>query len=132
MKARKLALILAALLTLSACGQTPQSDRTTTKESTTEPAETGIPDLPDKNSGGFELHVGKPIQDKILWSNVSFAVGEENGEVLNDALYARNVKTAEKYGFRLSDTELPDPRRRRSSRAPPEAARTSSPPGRRS
>ena len=115
MKARKLALILAALLTLSACGQTtqsetPQSDRTTAKESTTEPAETGIPDLPDKNLGGFELHVGKPIQDKILWSNVSFAVGEENGEVLNDALYARNVKTAEKYGFSLSDTELPDPK----------------------
>ena len=82
MKARKLALILAALLTLSACGQTPQSesppsDGTTAKKSATETAETDIPDLPDKELGGFELHVGKNIQDKILWSNVSFAVGEE-------------------------------------------------------
>ena len=118
MKTRKPALFLALILTLSqfACADNPGAGTGKTDDSANPPqstdevsTEAGIPEMPDKKLSGFELHVGKPVQEKILWSNVSFATAEENGEVLNDAIYSRNVRTCDKYGFSITDTELDDP-----------------------
>lgn len=82
MKTRKPALFLTLILTLSqfACADSPGAGTGITDDSSNSPqsaeevtAEAGIPEMPDKKLGGFELHVGKPVQENILWSNVSFA-----------------------------------------------------------
>ena len=48
----------------------------------------------------------KQAQDKIAWSLQTFGVSEENGEVLNDAFYARNQAMMEMYNFKMKVIEI--------------------------
>ena len=110
---RKMSLFLAALLAVMSavsCGSegTPDTTALSGSETTTEASEVDyLETLPEVNYDGYEFRIIAQSYDQR--PNLPLA-DEETGEVLNDALYARNVKTAEKYGFRLSDTELPDPK----------------------
>lgn len=93
-------LLTAFALTASACGgsagtSTDQPDTQTTAE-------------PEKvyNLEGYTLNVAKIAQENIPWVLVSFGVEEENGEILNDTIYARNRNVSEKNNFSISETEI--------------------------
>ena len=103
-----LALILSALCL--SCGEAGSPSDTSTETADTAPIVTdaAIAELPDADLDGFELRLAKVTQTKTAWSNEAFAVSEENGEVLNDAIYRRNLKMCEKYNFRLSENEFDD------------------------
>lgn len=98
------AILLAAFaLTASSCGSagtsTDQPDTQTIAETTAEPEK--VYDL-----GGYTLNVAKIAQDNIAWVLVSFGVKEENGEILNDTIYARNQSVTEKNNFTITETEI--------------------------
>lgn len=97
-------LLTAFALTASACGgsagtSTDQPDTQTTAETTAEPEKV-------YNLEGYTLNVAKIAQENIPWVLVSFGVEEENGEILNDTIYARNRNVSEKNNFSISETEI--------------------------
>ncbi|NLE12514.1 MAG: hypothetical protein GX628_02430 [Clostridiales bacterium] len=97
------------MLSLNACssGTTDNITAETTAVSTEAQTEAVITAaLEVRDTGGFELKLGKPTQANMLWSNISFAVAEENGEVLNDEIYRRNQKICELYNCSIAETEL--------------------------
>ncbi len=95
MKHNTLSVLIALALisaTVVSCGETAETEVTTAPESTTDTDVTdGIPELPERDLEGFTLSMGKPVQDNIAWSTVTFAPAEENGEILNDAIHRRNT-----------------------------------------
>ena len=111
------ALLLALMLTaaLVSCGTSEPSETgtETAPAESSAAAETVLEDavahLPEKDLDGFALMLGKQPQAKIAWSNISFAVSEESGEVLNDAIVKRNRDMEEKYNFALVETVFDDP-----------------------
>ena len=119
MNRKKLAALIltaAMILPITACsGSNTPSDtvstqpentvQTTISENETTSPE-GIPELGARDLGGFEFHLGKPVQGNVAWATVTFAADEENGEVLNDAIVRRNQLITEKYNFSMKETEL--------------------------
>ena len=106
------AIILGAmLLSMIACGeqdtQTPMSDTVpATEEVTTaetEPAYT----LPEKDMAGWTLSIMNSTEDSLTWANTRITVTEQDGDVLNDAIFNRNADLMEKYNFTLSVEEIP-------------------------
>ena len=104
-KKKLISIILAALVfampLLSACGEkadTPapgQQTEETASAETTEAQETEIPDsLPEKDYGGYVFR--ELITTDIETVN-TYIPEEENGEVLNDAIYRRNQKVSERF-----------------------------------
>jgi len=115
MKKTQISILLLAAMLLASCGEAaaPGADDTTSAGDTTAPEVTTAVDparvsnLPDKyDLGGYEFRVLKQAQDKIAWSLQTFGVSEENGEVLNDAIYARNQAMMEKYNFTMKEIEI--------------------------
>lgn len=53
--------------------------------------------LPDKNMDGFELKILHCSQDWMNWVNVQLDAEAENGDLVNDAIYRRNVATEERF-----------------------------------
>ncbi len=86
-------------------GETSADAPSVTEAPVTEPAP--INNLPELDLGNYELRVLKQDQDKILWCPNKFAPEEENGDVLNDAYYRRNLLVTEKYGFSIKETIIP-------------------------
>ncbi len=117
MKIRKfLALFLALVLSASTLACTQEggttNDDTTPSDSigddTTPSDDGGIPMLPERDLEGFTLNMGKPIQAGTPWSTLTFAPLEETSDVLNDAIYRRNLKMMAEYNFELAEQELDD------------------------
>ena len=104
------ALIIFAALTASqfACGDTagPQETTSDTTTAETTQAETGIvnrltPELKaELGLDGYEFNV-LLRQEGFDWSLHDMTAEEENGEALNDAVYARNRWLEENCGFRI-------------------------------
>ncbi len=114
------ALIILAALTASqfACGDTagPQETTSDTTTAETTQAETGIvsrltPELKaELGLDGYEFNV-LLRQEGFDWSLHDMTAEEENGEALNDAVYARNRWLEENCGFGIkvgysSDTQI--------------------------
>ncbi len=104
------ALLLTLLCAMGSCGGDggTQSDVTTTAPSgettaaVTESAETYGYDTPDL--GGFTLRI---LNSGDLWDMYMHVnVTETDGEVLNDAVYARNRKIEEKLNCTFSETQF--------------------------
>ncbi len=114
MKSKQLLALLLAALSAAAvsCGSAEPvqtaDDTTEAPVSTEETTEAGPAELPERDLEGFEVHLSKLTQSKIAWATESFAIYEQNGDILNDAFYRRNVKLAEKYNFTLAETEFDD------------------------
>lgn len=98
-------LLLLAMLAAVGCGDAkPSGDTTTVPDDTTaepEPVETKVTDdLPaDLDFTGRELRV-------LTTENTTYAplcVEEENGDILNDAIYNRNEKIKERFGITISE-----------------------------
>ena len=58
--------------------------------------------LPDKNMDGFELKILHCSQDWMNWVNVQLDAEAENGDLVNDAIYSRNVATEERFKCSIS------------------------------
>ncbi|MBE6611835.1 MAG: hypothetical protein E7632_05040 [Ruminococcaceae bacterium] len=98
-KNRTLALILAGLLTASvfSCGDAA-TDATDTTDTTTAATETEPPlPIPEADYGGADFNI-------YLWDLSKLPVTEENGDILNDAVYARNRKVEDLYNVKLNYT----------------------------
>lgn len=115
--------ILAVLLlvqTLVSCGDSSQSESETsaaqqTEETTlaaeTEAAETKLTaDLPDKDFGGKPFTVlGLDHNTYEFFDNFEIYAESENGEIVNDAVYKRNLEIEEKYNVKIMQELLPEP-----------------------
>ena len=116
---KKLAFLLAVLLSASvfaSCGSSGASSAQTTSQSnsddaaeseeTTE-AETEISDdLGDRDFGGvsFRVLTGKHQG----YPTATFSASEQNGDLLNDALYGRNSKLEERFNVKIEENTLDD------------------------
>lgn len=99
---RLLALIL-SLLALSSCGSgsnTPtvtDAQGDTTQDETTE--ERISDNLPEKNYGGYEFTMF--IRDDDVLASDMY-VDEADGDIMNDAIYARNSRISERFGVNFT------------------------------
>ncbi len=110
MKKKLIALLLLSSLLLSSCGESsvnaPSADtaETTAEIKTEEAVETSefdarkeVPDnLPEKDFGGKEFRVSTKIGTLY-----EFYTEEEDGELINDALYARNLSIEERFNVKI-------------------------------
>ena len=49
-----------------------------------------VSDLPDTDLGGYTFRIAAQDPTQVSWSMNTFFVEQENGEILNDAIYSRN------------------------------------------
>ncbi len=113
-----LALLLLGAMALSACGDSAgtQTEGTGTQASTEpvvteEPTEAdirkAIPDnLPETDMGGYEFRVWSRTRGDFV-EDVGFDM-EETGEVVDDAIYARNRDVEERFNVDLIQRLMPD------------------------
>lgn len=106
-------LLIASMLTTMACGQTePQS--TDTDGQSAESTEDGgssdkiEPTLPDTRYDGYEFRVLTKGTDNVHWKSKDIQADEETGDVINDAVYHRNLAVAERFGIKIVDIASPD------------------------
>ena len=97
-------LLIAMLASLASCGGgTPAADTTapTSLDTTTAPAETELTDhLPDKDYGGAEVNL------LVRTERLYYLDTEENGDVFDDAVYARNRAVEERFNVKLNYTDV--------------------------
>nr|MBQ4318669.1 hypothetical protein [Clostridia bacterium] len=121
MKIKKIMAGLTALLMLipviTACsgGGDTKADDTTAADTadtavSTEAETTGklLPDLPEKDFGGAEFHFltsGPTDTNGEPWASYDFYVEAENGDVINDAVFARNMHVNETYNVKITETQ---------------------------
>ena len=104
-------LILALLMFLSpffsSCSEKPKPDSSDSVAvvSDSETEETKIlPDLPDADYEGEEFLILDIDAPSAWWlENFEFYTTEQNGEVLNDAIYTRNINIEERYNIKISE-----------------------------
>ncbi len=93
-------LVAAMLLTsLTACGETaePETDAAVDTAAETEPVETELTDsLPEKDFGDRTIRVLTAAEQ---WQH--FYVNEQTGDVVDDAIYNRNLTVEERFGVVL-------------------------------
>ena len=68
-----------------------------------------FPDLPDVNFGGYEFRILNVAQANIPWLMTTILVEEETGEALNDAIFRRNRRMEERFGFELAERTFTGP-----------------------
>ncbi len=102
---RAISLTLAVMLTLlAACGEAPApvSDHDgdgETSAATEAATETELKaDVPDSDFGGYEFRVLARVGG---WENYDISVESENGEVINDAIFKRNLAVSEKLNVKF-------------------------------
>ena len=108
MKRTLSALILIALLAQVSCGSQPSvtdNETTTTTETTTTETETSRiePELPDKKWEGYEFRVLTKGTSNVHWKSKDIVAEEENGDVINDAVYKRNLAVTDRFGVTFVD-----------------------------
>ncbi|MBQ3126067.1 MAG: hypothetical protein IJC15_03265 [Clostridia bacterium] len=103
-------LLLAMLLPLIACGgDAPAADTTAAAAVTTAAPETEAPEteppltdnLPDVNLDGYEMTILNPSVSSFGWALITIDPIESTGEVLNDAIYARNSRIEERFNCKI-------------------------------
>ena len=109
--------ILTALpLSLFGCGEAPADDVETTgapdtaaetttaaPETTTEEVTTADPladNLPDKKFDGYNFRIGATEKESRWYDYL--VRSEQNGEVLNDAIYKANTTVSERFGVKFT------------------------------
>ncbi len=103
--AKALLLLLAAAL-LTGCGNstaTVETESTIATEAAVTETETTDPyadDLPEMNYEGYTFTIHSQSR---TWYHGSWTTEEATGEVLNDAIYNRNLKVAERFNIQLDE-----------------------------
>ncbi len=104
------ALLLAALLVMmTSCGSTETKTDTTAGSENTQsmateaPVETtpayDTPDLPETDLAGYTFRILTTEYDASLTTSPLLSVTEENGEIINDVIFQRNLILTEAYNF---------------------------------
>lgn len=108
---RVLSICLLTALFLSSCeGQvgdveTENSDSAISQSDTSDMSV--MSSLPDEyDLDGYEITVARRSHESNFWALGTFAYAEETGEVLDDAIYKRNLITTEKYNFKLKEVNF--------------------------
>jgi len=83
--------------------QTTAADAGVTEaETTTAAAETGYTlDLPEKDYDGYGFRIMSRNEKHVKWWAIDISAEEENGEPINDAVYARNRKLEETLNVKI-------------------------------
>ena len=108
-------LLISILLTAS-CGSSPSGpvsgdDTSATTTDTAESETTAAriePVLPDTRWDGYKFRVLTKGDTSGHWKSRDIAAAEENGDVINDAVYARNMKVYERFGVEMVDIPSPN------------------------
>ena len=66
-----------------------------------------FPDLPDVNFGGYEFRILNSVD--LHWMLIQLVAEEETGEALNDAMFRRNRRMEERFGFNLVQIDFTGP-----------------------
>ena len=112
---RSLALIFLCALLVSCGAETKDnpndsteslSDNLSASTDITDP--NTVSDLPDTDLGGYTFRIAAQDPTQISWSMNTFYVEQENGEILNDAIYRRNHSAMEVYNFNIAETITTD------------------------
>ncbi len=112
-----LALLLSLLIvSFAACGsdggETPVTAAGDAGTAGTAAAETGEPKidpgLPERDFEGYNFRVLTKGTTNVHWKSRDIAAEAQNGEPINDAVYARNLKVGEKYNFTVTDVPCQD------------------------
>lgn len=106
MKSTRIIALLLALLTAFAagCGQSSETSETTETYALSASDETtsDAPELPDEDYKGYEFRILTRIEGWGIYNNENLVVDEENGEILNDAIYTRNRNVEERFNVKLT------------------------------
>ena len=68
-----------------------------------------FPDLPDVNFGGYEFRILNTAEDQQPWILKTLVVEEESGHILNDAIFRRNRRMEDRFGFNLVQRDFNSP-----------------------
>lgn len=83
-----------------------------TADTTAQESERLYPDLPAEDYGGYEFKfLTRTLADNadwVEWDHRDIYAENISGDVINDAVYARNTKIEEKYNLTVSETVLKD------------------------
>ena len=109
------AILLMSLILSASCGSTPTDGAVTSEEQHTEATETEEtteariePDLPDTKWEGYQFRVLTKGDTNVHWKSKDIAATEENGDVINDAVYKRNMKIYDRFGVEMVDIPSPN------------------------
>lgn len=102
-------LITAMLASMASCGgDAPASDTTAPdqSDSTTEAQANELSDnLPDKDMEGFVFSILHTDDTQLTWVNHQLKADEENGDLVNDAVYRRNRYIEDRFNCTLDIQE---------------------------
>ena len=107
-KFSRLTSLLLILALLSSCGSTSTDtkDTSASSDTTAEPVETEETDgLPDKKMDGFEFSINHFNKSWLSWATVDLEATEENGDLVNDAIYKRNRGIEERFDCKININE---------------------------
>jgi len=121
MRTKLLSLLLASVMitssaVLASCSSGEGTSAAQTESTTsTEAAETTtarlMPDLPEKDFGGKDFRfIGRDPNSTAAYSTIDVWSDGENGEPLNDAVFARNRALEEDYNIKISFNGVESPR----------------------
>lgn len=82
---------------------------TTVGDTTAEPTEYDKYPLPEKDMDGFNLRFCNYDDSWLTWTIKTLDVEEENGDKLNDAVYARNRRVEAKYNCQITEELVANP-----------------------
>ena len=105
------AILLMSLILSASCGSAPSdpvAGEETTSAETTTAEETIEPDLPDTKWEGYQFRVLTKGDTNVHWKSKDIAATEENGDVINDAVYKRNMKIYDRFGVEMVDIPSPN------------------------
>ena len=112
MKKQVLSVILLASIILASCGGEPTQPETTTEptettETTVEDTTLPPPEVRDFGGKEFNIYI-RYATDGWDWNVNDFAVDEQNGEPVNDAVWKRNGIISERYNCTITQTKSND------------------------
>ena len=101
---RMISASLAAMLFLTACGNTTDAGNENTsaeKDSTSDTmTEESMPVLPERDFGGYEFTF---LNGNTAYTYGSVVAEEQNGETMNDSIYLRNGKVEDRYNITIKE-----------------------------
>ncbi len=104
-----LALTSAMTLGTVSCGGSAgqTSDTTAASAETSEAVTTQLSDnLPDKDMNGFSLNILHHSNSWLTWARIALDTDEENGDLINDAIFKRNLAIEERFNCQLHVEEV--------------------------
>ena len=108
-------LLFLALLAAASCGDASDvqtADTTAASAGETAAAQTAEariePTLPDKTWDGYKFRVLTKGTDNVHWKSKEIVAEEENGDVINDAVYRRNLALTERFGVTMAEVVSPN------------------------